>query len=41
MNTQTKMVQLEDLMGKYNSWSQGASQAINDGNQLTHSLWKI
>jgi hypothetical protein len=38
MDTQTKMVQLEDLMGKYNSWSQGASKTISDGNQLLQSL---
>jgi chromosome segregation ATPase len=40
MNTQTMMVQLEDIMGKYNSWSQGAAQAVKDGAQLTQSLWK-
>ncbi|MDR3300736.1 MAG: hypothetical protein LBU43_12280 [Candidatus Accumulibacter sp.] len=38
MDTQTKMVQLEDLMGKYNSWSQGASKSISDGNQLMQSI---
>jgi hypothetical protein len=38
MDTQTKMVQLEDLMGKYNSWSQGASKTISDGNQLMQSI---
>jgi len=38
MDTQTKMVQLEDLMGKYNSWSQGASKTISDGSQLMQSI---
>ncbi|MDR3073810.1 MAG: hypothetical protein LBV01_03665 [Deltaproteobacteria bacterium] len=38
MDTQTKMVQLEDLMGKYNAWSQGASKTISDGNQVLQAL---
>jgi hypothetical protein len=38
MDTQTKMVQLEDLMGKYNAWTQGASKTISDGNQLLQSI---
>jgi hypothetical protein len=36
--TQTDMVRLEDYMGKYNSWSQGASKALADSAQLTQSL---
>jgi hypothetical protein len=32
------MVRLEDYMGKYNSWSQGASKALSDGAQMTQSL---
>jgi hypothetical protein len=38
LDTQTKMVQLEDLMGKYNAWTQGASKTISDGNQLLQSI---
>jgi hypothetical protein len=38
MDTQTKMVQLEDLMGKYNAWTQGASKTISDGNQLLQAI---
>jgi hypothetical protein len=40
MNTQTMMVRLEDLMGKFNSWTEGASQAVKEGGQITRSLWK-
>jgi hypothetical protein len=38
LDTQTKMVQLEDLMGKYNAWTQGASKTISDGNQLLQAI---
>jgi hypothetical protein len=34
------MVRLEDLMGKFNSWTEGASQAVKEGGQITRSLWK-
>lgn len=38
MDTQTRMVQLEDLMGKYNSWTQGAGKTYSDFNQLLQSI---
>ena len=35
---QTKMVQLQDYMGQYNSYMQGANSAISQGNQVLTSL---
>lgn len=37
-DTQTKMVTIEDMMGKYNSFCNGASKALTDCNQLWRSL---
>jgi hypothetical protein len=41
MDTQTKMVQLEDFMGKYDSFTQGASQIVSSGGDFARSLWKM
>ncbi len=35
---QTKMVQLQDFMGQYNSYMQGANSAISQSNQVLTSL---
>ena len=35
---QTKMVQLQDMMGQYNSYMQGANSAISTSNQTLSSL---
>ena len=37
---QTKMVQLQDFMGQYNSYMQGANSAISQSNQVLTSLAK-
>lgn len=37
---QTKMVQLQDMMGQYNSYMQGANSAISTSNQVLTSLAK-
>ncbi|MBQ7738571.1 MAG: USH1C-binding protein 1 [Desulfovibrionaceae bacterium] len=37
-NIQTKMVQLQDMMGQYNSYMQGANSAIATSNQTLSSL---
>ena len=39
-NIQTKMVQLQDFMGQYNSYMQGANTAISTSNQVLTSLAK-
>ena len=37
-DVQTKMVQLQDFMGQYNSYMQGANSAISQSNQTLSSL---
>ncbi len=37
---QTKMVQLQDFMGQYNSYIQGANAAVAQSNQVLTSLAK-
>ena len=39
-NIQTQMVQLQDFMGQYNSYVQGANSAISQSNQVLTSLAK-
>jgi 1,2-phenylacetyl-CoA epoxidase catalytic subunit len=39
-NIQTQMVQLQDFMGQYNSYMQGANSAISTANQVLTSLAK-
>ncbi|MBQ9451772.1 MAG: hypothetical protein IJU65_00540, partial [Desulfovibrio sp.] len=39
-NIQTQMVQLQDFMGQYNSYMQGANTAISTSNQVLTSLAK-
>lgn len=39
-NTQTQMVQLQDIMGQYNSQIQGANAAIAQANQINTTLAK-
>ncbi|MBQ9452182.1 MAG: USH1C-binding protein 1 [Desulfovibrio sp.] len=39
-NIQTQMVQLQDFMGQYNSYMQGANSAIATANQVLTSLAK-
>ena len=39
-NIQTQMVQLQDFMGQYNSYMQGANSAIATSNQVLTSLAK-
>ncbi|MBQ9536755.1 MAG: hypothetical protein IJU79_03090 [Desulfovibrionaceae bacterium] len=37
-DVQTKMVQLQDFMGQYNGYMQGANSAISQSNQTLSSL---
>ena len=39
-NIQTQMVQLQDFMGQYNSYMQGANTAISQSNQILAGLAK-
>ncbi len=39
-NIQTQMVQLQDFMGQYNSYMQGANSAISQSNQILAGLAK-
>ena len=39
-NIQTQMVQLQDFMGQYNSYMQGANTAISQSNQILSTLAK-
>ncbi|MCR5562396.1 MAG: USH1C-binding protein 1, partial [Desulfovibrio sp.] len=39
-NIQTQMVQLQDFMGQYNSYMQGANTAISQSNQVLAGLAK-